>query len=206
MDNFGDQQSANNISVNFNLRCPRSKTPTPIYMVIYGTGNCKQTKISTGCKILPNQWDKKKQEPIISKIFSDEANKEAIKTLMIINSLKFEVLKKSLYNCSVKFNKFKINKDMTEIKTTMTVTKQFLNSKRTPKATNMMKKAFDEYLIRNTFAKSTLTNYEIWCKMWMNWVTDVFKKDSAKAFSQAALNDYANYLLKEGGSNVTINN
>ncbi|AGB28681.1 site-specific recombinase XerD [Prevotella dentalis DSM 3688] len=202
MDKSDSQAMLRDVSVNFNLRDPKSNRPTQIYMVIYANG--KQTKIPTGCKILSNQWDNKKQEPIISKVFSNEINKEAIQTLRIINAMKFEVLKKSLYNCSVKFNKFKINKDMTEIKTTMTVTKQFLNSKRTPKATNMMKKAFDEYLIRNTFAKSTLTNYGIWCKMWMNWVTDVYKRDSCKAFSQEALNDYVNFLLKNGGSNVTV--
>ena len=205
MDNFGDQQSAKKISVNFNLRCQSSKTPTPIYMVLYAKGH--QTKISTGCKILPNQWDKKKQEPIISKIFSDEANREAIKTLMIINSLKFEVLNNFLYNPRVETNDLGLQqiKNNNLINNKMTVTTQFKAAKRTAKATNMMKKAFDEYKTTRPLSGNTLAMYDVWFKKWNTWVIEEFKKDSCKAFNQEALDLYTNYLLKNKNSVVVVN-
>lgn len=52
------------ISVNFNLRSPKAKTATPLYMVVYyltSEGKAIQAKIPTGKKILPTLWDSRKQ-------------------------------------------------------------------------------------------------------------------------------------------------
>lgn len=52
------------VRANFNLREPKSRKPTNIYLVV--RINQKQTKLSTGVKVYPEQWNLKKQEAFIS--------------------------------------------------------------------------------------------------------------------------------------------
>lgn len=47
------------ITANFNLREPKTRKPTNVYLVI--TINRVQYKFSLGVKVLPSQWHKKKQ-------------------------------------------------------------------------------------------------------------------------------------------------
>lgn len=54
----------NNISVNFNLRQCRKNKPTIVYCVICFNG--KQYKYNTLVKVLPKQWNRKKQQAIVS--------------------------------------------------------------------------------------------------------------------------------------------
>lgn len=65
------------ISVNFNLRQPKSTTPTPLYMVVYyvSEGVTKQAKISTKRKVLPALWDSRKQQPILTSVHIDLTDK-----------------------------------------------------------------------------------------------------------------------------------
>lgn len=51
--------------LNFNLYKPKGKKPTLIYAVVYFKG--KQHRISTGLKIYPKQWNRKRQIACISK-------------------------------------------------------------------------------------------------------------------------------------------
>ena len=48
---------AREVVAHFNLRQPKSSKPTPVYMVVR-IGK-KQLKFSIGCKIYPEQWNKK---------------------------------------------------------------------------------------------------------------------------------------------------
>lgn len=59
-----EQFFINTISYHFNLRNPKGDKPTPIYMVIRLKG--KQYKFPIGCKVIPLQWDKRKERPFIS--------------------------------------------------------------------------------------------------------------------------------------------
>lgn len=52
----------------FNLRKPKSKRPTNIYMIIRLNG--KQYKLTTGVKVYPNQWNKHKELAYISDILT----------------------------------------------------------------------------------------------------------------------------------------
>lgn len=52
------------VKANFNLRQPKSRKPTNIYLVV--RINQKQAKLSTGLKVYPEQWNLKKQEAFIS--------------------------------------------------------------------------------------------------------------------------------------------
>lgn len=51
-------------SINFNLRDPKSRQPQMIYACINYKGLNARYKISTGLKVYPFEWDKKKQEAI----------------------------------------------------------------------------------------------------------------------------------------------
>lgn len=53
-----------NCKLNFNLYKPKGKKPTLIYAVVYFKG--KQHRISTGLKIYPKQWNRKRQIACIS--------------------------------------------------------------------------------------------------------------------------------------------
>lgn len=67
------------ISVNFNLRKPKSTTPTPLYMVVYyvdDKGKSVQAKIPTGRKVLPMLWDSKRQQPILTSVHIDLTTKQ----------------------------------------------------------------------------------------------------------------------------------
>lgn len=52
------------VKASFNLRQPKSKRPTDIYLIV--RINQKQAKLSTGVKVYPDQWNIKKQEAYIS--------------------------------------------------------------------------------------------------------------------------------------------
>lgn len=52
------------VKASFNLRQPKSKRPTNIYLIV--RINQKQAKLSTGVKVYPDQWNIKKQEAYIS--------------------------------------------------------------------------------------------------------------------------------------------
>ncbi|MBF1614402.1 MAG: hypothetical protein HXO36_09030, partial [Prevotella sp.] len=67
------------ISVNFNLRQPKSTTPTPLYMVVYyltSEGKAIQAKVPTGRKVLPALWDSRKQQPILTSVHIDLTDKQ----------------------------------------------------------------------------------------------------------------------------------
>ena len=74
MTNMEQQLFVNEISCNFNLRKPKIvNKPTNVYCVIYVGG--KQHYFATGLKVLPSQWDKKKQIAITSNIQSTLDNR-----------------------------------------------------------------------------------------------------------------------------------
>ena len=70
------------ISYHFNLRNPKEEKPTPIYMVIRLDG--KQYKYPLGCKVIPSQWDKRKERPFISPYISKLDNHN---NFIIINEI-----------------------------------------------------------------------------------------------------------------------
>lgn len=80
------------ISFHFNLRNPKGEKPTPIYMVIRLEG--KQYKYPLGCKIIPSQWDKRKERPFISPYLSELDNRNnfiIINKMSLMKTLFFDV-------------------------------------------------------------------------------------------------------------------
>ena len=80
------------ISFHFNLRNPKGEKPTPIYLVIRLEG--KQYKYPLGCKIIPSQWDKRKERPFISPYLSELDNQNnfiIINKMSLVKTLFFDV-------------------------------------------------------------------------------------------------------------------
>lgn len=82
---------AHQIKAHFNLRSPHSKKTTNIYFVIYCRG--KQVKIPTQMKVYPDQWDFKKELPIISTAFDKLDNKNNALALRTLKAMKSNFLR-----------------------------------------------------------------------------------------------------------------
>lgn len=86
------------ISFHFNLRNPKGEKPTPIYMVIRLEG--KQYKYPLGCKIIPSQWDKRKERPFISPYLSELDNRNNFIIINKINLMKTLFFDVKSYICN----------------------------------------------------------------------------------------------------------
>ncbi len=86
------------ISYHFNLRNPKGEKPTPIYMVVRLYG--KQYKFPLGCKVIPSQWNKKKELPFISPYLSklDNHNNSIVINKISLKKLLIEEILKSICN------------------------------------------------------------------------------------------------------------
>lgn len=200
-----------------------SNKPAMIYLVV-GDSEGKQYKISTGRKILYSQWNKRKQEPIISSMFSNDVNRSALVTCHILNKLKSEYQNYIYYLCSnnEKFNinilRAKINNIVTNSKLreqhnveqniNFEITEKDMvkgNIGKTPSATKALDKALKQYINDSQVKESTGKNYGLLVGKYKRWIVDVYKVDSMKALKQSAFDKYTEYLKKEGASSNEIN-
>jgi hypothetical protein len=78
--------------LNFNLCNPKSAKATIIYAVVYFGG--RQYKVNTGVKVIPSQWDKRKQCAIISTRLNN------------LHKSNNQVANNKLYEISSRFNSF----------------------------------------------------------------------------------------------------
>ena len=92
-----DEQIFLDFKLNFNLCSSKLDRPTLVYAVVYFRG--KQYKISTGVKVYPNQWNKRKQIAMVSTGFTKLDNRNN----SIVNSKLQEILyrfeQSKLYLC-----------------------------------------------------------------------------------------------------------
>lgn len=214
--------SVNQISLNFNLREPRSNKCTNVYAVV--KCNSVQFKFPIGCKVNSWQWNKKQQLPTITSTMTQndvENNKQVID---IINQIRFGYINYFSYICSsqpmttakeVKENVTNIIKDITN---NDMANLQNLQKGKSVKATTLLKKAFDVYYtelktkVKESAQKTAYTQLSAFFKY-----CEEIGKDGKGMLSQKGLNDYKSYLIrkakeaKEKGekrydSNVQINN
>lgn len=201
-----------------------------IYLVV-GDNEGKQYKISTGRKILYSQWNRKKQEPIISSLFSNDVNKEALTTSLILNKLKDEYLKYLYYLCSTE-QSFNINILRAKINSIVTNKKSLEHSSfkegtvnveqninfditaedmvkgnvgKTPSATKALDKALKAYIADSQVKESTGKVYGLIVGKYKRWIVDVYKVDGMSALKQSAFDKYIEYLKAQGKSNADIN-
>ena len=193
------------ISVNFNLRKPKSSTPTPLYMVVYywdDKGMKVQAKIPTGRKVHPSLWDSKRQQPIMVNkgidLTTNQLSEQAELTAFVSNC---RIL--ALSNTFTTFAELKENINLTD--NDMSVTPQFKAATRTPKATNMIEEVLTMWEQQGRLAKNTINKYRTDYKKWCKWLTTTNQTDSAKALSQVAFNSFKDWMLSNGESAQNIN-
>lgn len=195
------------ISVNFNLRQPKAKTATPLYMVVYyltSEGKAIQAKIPTGKKILPTLWDSKRQQPIMINKDIDLTNKQlqeqAALTAYIAQARILVYSEKNLNFDEIKEKiNLKENNDMSP------VTQQFINAKKTPKATKLISEALASYTKDRKLKKTTANEYQKNVKVFYQWILDTNQRDSAKALSQSSFNAFVEWMKAAGDSPKNVN-
>ena len=183
------------ISVNFNLRTPKAKQPTPLYMVLYywdDKGMKVQAKIPTGKKVHPSLWDSRKQQPIMVNkgidLTTNQLSEQAELTAYITNC---RIL--ALSNTFTNFAELKQNINLTS-DNDMSVTPQFINAKKTPKATKLISEALASYVKDRKTKESTANEYLSNVKTFYNWIVDTNQKDSAKALTQSSFNAFVEWM------------
>lgn len=206
----------NNKMCSFSIRENSSNKPSIIYLVC-SDNEGKQYKISTGRKLLCSQWNKRKQEPIINSAFSNEANKGALTTLLILQQLKGEYFKYLYYLCSTNTS-FNINILRAKINNIITNSKaQNINFKitakdmvkgnkgKTPSATKALDKALKQYIADSQVKESTAKVYRLLVGKYKKWIVEVLGVDGMSALKQGNFDKYIQYLKAQGKSNADIN-
>lgn len=195
------------ISVNFNLRQPKAKHPTPLYMVVYyltSEGKAIQAKIPTRRKVHPSLWDSKRQQPILTSVHIDLTDKQLQEQAELTAFVS---------NCRILVysNNFTNFENLKEIITQQTdndmspVTNQFIKSTRTAKATNLIEEVLTMWEQQGSLAKNTINTYRVVFKKWCKWLTTTNQTDSAKALSQVAFNSFKDWMISNGESAQNIN-
>ena len=194
------------ISVNFNLRKPKSTSPTPLYMVVYyvdDKGKSVQAKIPTKRKVLPALWDSRKQQPILTSVHIDLTDKQLQEQAELTAFVS---------NCRILVysNNFTNFENLKEIITQQTdndmspVTPQFISAKKTPKATKAME-AVLKLIDSSNKSKSTKYAYRKNFNKWCEWLVNTKQVDSMKALSQLKFNEFKKWLVASGATNAMVN-
>lgn len=181
------------VKPHFNLRKPKSKKATPIYLVVFIGG--KQYKLTTGVKVYPDQWSKSKQLATISNTNSRLDNKNnqlANKRLSEISGYYSDFID---YLCNqdetptniVEVLKSYIYKDM-ESKQNISI-----DVARTIKA------AFSYYYTYIHKSKeSTKEQAQYQLNVFLAFIKDKGLTKDLSVFSQTGLNNYKAFLIDEG--------
>lgn len=98
-------------------------------------------------------------------------------------------------------NSNKINKKDKE----MVVTTQFLQAKRTPKATKAVDRVINFWKEKNKIAESTIYQYTMQMGLWKKWVATTNQRDGYSLFTETSVKEYRNYLLKKEETTNNIN-
>lgn len=195
------------ISVNFNLRSPKAKTATPLYMVVYyvnSEGQTAQAKIPTGKKILPTLWDSRKQQPIMTnkgiELTIKQLREQAELTAYIAQARILVYSKKNLT-----FDEIKEKINLKENNEMSPVTNQFIKSTRTAKATKLISEALKQYTKDRKIKESTANEYAKNVKMFYQWIVETNQRDSAKVLTQTSFNAFVEWMKAGGGSPNNVN-
>lgn len=133
------------------------------------------------------------------------------KTINIISQSKHGTLKKKKYITGVTDKESNIKEklpncqSLTKNKNKMVVTTQFLQAKRTPKATIAIKRIFKNWKENSSKSDGTLKQYHYDLKAWVKWVETTKQRDGYALFSLDGVMSYREYLAKKGANPKTIN-
>lgn len=194
------------ISCNFNLRRPKVvNKPTNVYCVVYVGG--KQHYFATGLKVLPSQWNKKKQIAEVSNTLTTLDNRNNNILNEKINQLREYYKEYIEYLCSNPNDTDKlcnfIYKDMKK------------EDNKQIKATDLLERALEIYIKRGkSKTVSTLRGYDNKMNAFKKYIKDSKVDDNLELLTQRGINNYQEYLQTEadkvkvgkmGGGKESIN-
>ena len=195
------------ISVNFNLRSPKAKTATPLYMVVYylsSEGKAIQAKIPTGKKILPTLWDSRKQQPIMTnkgiELTNKQLREQAALTAYIANCRILVYSEKNL-----NFDEIKEKINLKENNEMSPVTQQFKEATRTAKATKLINEALKQYTKDRKIKETSAVQYQKLTKVFYQWLVNTNQRDSTKALTQTSFNAFVEWMKAGGDSPQKVN-
>jgi hypothetical protein len=179
------------ISCNFNLRRPKViNKPTNVYCVVYVGG--KQHYFATGLKVLPSQWNKKKQIAEVSNTLTTLDNKNNNILNEKINQLRGYYKEYIEYLCS---NPNDTDKLCNFIYKDMNVKKP---SETKEKATDLLERALEIYKSKSkSLSLSTLRGYENKMNAFKKYIKDSKVDDNLELLTQRGINNYQEYLQTE---------
>lgn len=177
------------ISCNFNLRRPKVvNKPTNVYCVVYVGG--KQHYFATGLKVLPSQWNKKKQIAEVSNTLTTLDNRNNNILNEKINQLRGYYKEYIEYLCSNPNDTDKlcnfIYKDMKK------------EDNKQIKATDLLERALEIYIKKGkTKTVSTLRGYDNKMNAFKKYIKDSKVDDNLELLTQRGINNYQEYLQTE---------
>lgn len=192
---MGKQTFINEMTCNFNLREPKGKKPTNIYFIVCIEG--KQIKFSTGVKVYPEQWNKKKQEAYISYRLSELDNQNNAIVNTKIDCMKKDFMDYKDYLCE---NPHKLDSRILLLK--QYIYKDYMNKKKHVSAIAAMKQiviARDGTDSTKAQHTSNLNRFEKFLKE--NDIANDFKSMNLKT-----INKYQQHMIDKGTKPVTIGN
>lgn len=133
------------------------------------------------------------------------------KTINIILQKEYGTLKNSEYITGVTDKESNIKEklpncqSLTKNKNKMPITPQFLKAKRTPKATNAIKRIFKNWKENSSKSDGTLNQYHYDLMAWCKWVEKTNQRDGYSLFNIDGVIAYREYLAKMGVKPDTIN-
>ena len=189
------QTFANEMTCNFNLREPKAKKPTNIYLVVSIEG--KQIKFATGVKIYPEQWNKKKQEAFISYRLSELDNQNNAIVNNKIASMKRDFMDYKNYLCE---NPNELVYKLPLLK--RFIYKNIMKKKTSIPATTIMR----EIVKRKQCKESSKTQYNLNIDKFERYLKDNNIEDDFKNMNLKTISSYQQYLIKESTKPSSIGN
>lgn len=192
---MGNQIFVNEITCNFNLREPKAKKPTNIYFIVCIEG--KQLKFSTGVKIYPEQWNKKKQEAYISFRLSELDNQNNAIVNAKITSMRKDFMDYKTYLCE----------NPKELIYRIPLLKRFIYKDSMKKKASISAIAMMRKIIESRQSKeSTKSQYNNTIDKFERYLKENNIEDDFKNMNLKTINGYQQYLLDENTKPVTIGN
>lgn len=121
------------------------------------------------------------------------------KLINVFSQKEHGTLKNSEYIPILRKNPQRVTKSnkLKEKNNNMVVTQKFLQAKRTPKATNAIKRVLQQWKESNRISEGTKAHYFNEIKFWLKWVADTNQRDGYSLFETNAIYDYRDYIAKK---------
>ena len=189
------QAFVNEMTCHFNLREPKSKKPTNIYLVVNIEG--KQMKFSTGVKIYPEHWNKKKQEAFINYRLSELDNNNNIIVNDKIASMKRDFMEYKDYLCE----------NPKKLGSKALLLKQFIYKENMKKdANDSAIKTMKQIVIERQGKESTKSQHISNLNKFERFLDENKIEDNFKSMNLSTFNLYQQHLLSNGSKPSTIKN